>query len=114
MVDVRGAMDAEKVDQRIKDVVGRLVSVFSPAIVLLFGSRARGDARSDSDVDLLVVWKDENPPARRAAAVRLALGRIGFPIDLAVLTPSEFARLKEWRGHVVHLAAREGIVLHAA
>jgi Polymerase beta, Nucleotidyltransferase len=83
-------------------------------MVLLFGSRARGDARPDSDVDLIVVWKDENPPPKRSAAVRLALGHVGFPMDLAVVTPSEFARFREWRGHVFHSAAREGIVLHAA
>jgi len=35
-------------------------------------------------------------------------------MDLAVVTPSEFARFKEWRGHVFHSAAREGVVLHAA
>jgi predicted nucleotidyltransferase len=107
-------MNAEDVDHRVREVVGRIVSEFSPSMVLLFGSRARGEARPDSDVDLIVVWKDENPPHRRSATVRLALGRIGFPMDLAVVTPNEFARLKEWRGHVFHSAAREGVVLHAA
>lgn len=27
---------------------------------------------------------------------------------------AEFSRFKEWRGHVFHSAAREGVVLHAA
>ena len=107
-------MNVEDVDQRIREVVGRIVSRFSPSMVLLFGSRARGDARPGSDVDLIVVWRDENPPPKRSAAVRLALGRVGFPMDLAVVTPSEFARFKEWRGHVFHSAAREGVGLHAA
>jgi predicted nucleotidyltransferase len=107
-------MNAEDVDQRVREVVGRIVSEFSPSMVLLFGSRARGEARPESDVGLIVVWKDENPPPNRSAAVRLALGRIGFPMDLAVVTPSEFARFREWRGHVFHSAAREGVVLHAA
>jgi predicted nucleotidyltransferase len=107
-------MNAEDVDRRVRDISDRIVAEFSPSMVLLFGSRARGDARPDSDVDLIVVWKDENPPPRRAAAVRLALGRVGLPMDLAVVTPSEFARFKEWRGHVLHSAALEGVVLHAA
>jgi predicted nucleotidyltransferase len=107
-------MNAEDVDHRVREVVGRIVAEFSPSMVLLFGSRARGNARPDSDVDLIVVWRDENPPPKRSAAVRLALGRVGFPMDLAVVTPSEFARFKEWRGHVFHSAAREGVVLHAA
>jgi len=107
-------MNTEEVDQRVREVVGRIVAEFSPSMVLLFGSRARGESRPDSDVDLIVVWRDENPPRGRSAAVRLALGRVGFPMDLAVVTPSEFARFKEWRGHVFHSAAREGVVLHAA
>jgi predicted nucleotidyltransferase len=107
-------MNAEDVDHRVREVVVRIVSAFSPSMVLLFGSRARGDARPDSDVDLIVVWKDENPPPKRSAAARLALGHVGFPMDLAVVTPSEFARFREWRGHVFHSAAREGVVLHAA
>ena len=107
-------MNAKDVDHRVREIADRIVAEFSPSMVLLFGSRARGDARPDSDVDLIVVWKDENPPLRRSAAVRLALGRVGLPMDLAVVTPSEFARFKEWRGHVFHSAAREGVVLHAA
>jgi predicted nucleotidyltransferase len=38
-------------------LVRRLVEGFDPAEIWLFGSRARGDARPDSDFDLLVVAK---------------------------------------------------------
>ena len=107
-------MNAEDVDRRVREVVDRIVSEFSPSKVLLFGSRARGDARPDSDVDLVVVWKDESPPRNRAAFVRLALGRVGFPMDLAVVTPSEFERLSQRKGHIFHAAVREGVFLHAA
>jgi predicted nucleotidyltransferase len=37
-----------------------LRSRFQPKAVYLFGSRARGDARPDSDWDVLVVVRDEN------------------------------------------------------
>ena len=107
-------MNAADVDAKVRDAVARIVAEFSPSMVLLFGSLACGDARPDSDVDLIVVWRDENPPKGRSAAVRMALGRVGFPMDLAVVPPNEFARFREWRGHVFHTAAREGIVLHAA
>jgi hypothetical protein len=40
-------------------LVRRLVDDFDPAQIWLFGSRARGDARPDSDFDLLVVAKPE-------------------------------------------------------
>ncbi len=39
-------------------VVARLVEALDPQAIWLFGSRARGDHRPDSDFDLLVVAKD--------------------------------------------------------
>ncbi|MHB1047023.1 MAG: nucleotidyltransferase domain-containing protein [Thermoanaerobaculia bacterium] len=107
-------MNEQQVDLQVRRAVRRIVDQFAPSMVLLFGSRARAEARPDSDVDLIVVWKDENPPPRRAAVVRRALGHVGFPLDLAVVTPAEFARLREWRGGVFHAAAHEGVVLHGA
>ncbi len=38
-------------------LVSRLVDALDPQMIWLFGSRARGDARPDSDFDLLVVAK---------------------------------------------------------
>ena len=38
-------------------LVSRLVAALDPQMIWLFGSRARGDARPDSDFDLLVVAK---------------------------------------------------------
>jgi hypothetical protein len=46
-----------------------------------------GTARKESDHDLLIVWRDENPPRARAATVRQALLDLGFPMDVAVMTP---------------------------
>jgi uncharacterized protein len=41
------------------ELVSRLVSSLKPQMIWLFGSRARGDARPDSDFDLLVVAKKD-------------------------------------------------------
>lgn len=44
-------------------VVGRIVEAVSPVSVYLFGSRARGDHRPDSDFDLLVVTQESDGEA---------------------------------------------------
>ena len=67
----------------LQEITRRIVEAWAPKQLLLFGSRARGDARPDSDVDLLVVWKDENPPRERSAAVRRALRGIPASFDIA-------------------------------
>ncbi len=46
------------------ELLDPVVAYFNPRRVILFGSRARGDARLDSDIDLLVVVDDDTPPEK--------------------------------------------------
>lgn len=101
-------------DETLDRVVRAIVDGIAPSRLILFGSRARGTARPDSDYDLVVVWRDEQPPPFRAAAVRRCLRGIHASFDILVVTPSEFVRLARIPWHVVHEAEREGRALHAA
>ncbi len=72
---------------------------------VLFGSRASGRARSDSDYDLFVV--SETPEEARKVAERHPLGRA---VELLVWTPERYEQLgKEDPGLLAKLSA--GIVL---
>ncbi len=46
------------------ELLDRVVAYFYPRRAILFGSRARGDAGPDSDIDLLVVVDDDTPPEK--------------------------------------------------
>ena len=48
-------------DPVLPDVVRRLVEVYHPLRIYLFGSAARGDAGPDSDYDIMVVVPDDTP-----------------------------------------------------
>ena len=85
--------------------------------VVLFGSRARGDARPDSDVDLLIIESETFGDGRSSHAERGRLNRAlaATPVatDLLVYSREEVDR---WRGSLNHVAARalrEGRVLYA-
>jgi hypothetical protein len=54
-------MAAPLVPRRLLDPV---VKYFTPQRVILFGSRARGEATRDSDIDLLVILDDDTPPEK--------------------------------------------------
>jgi predicted nucleotidyltransferase len=43
--------------EALQAIVARIVGAIDPGAIWLFGSRARGEARPDSDFDLLVVGK---------------------------------------------------------
>ena len=96
----------------LETMVDRIVGRFEPSRVILFGSRARGTASVDSDVDLLVVLPDAPDKRRAAVEMRRLLRDLPVSKDIIVTTPDEIAH----RGHVVgsllHAALREGTVVY--
>jgi len=58
-------------------IVQRIMDVFHPLRIILFGSAARGEAGQDSDIDLLVVMPDGTP--RLATAEKLHMRMFGIP-----------------------------------
>jgi predicted nucleotidyltransferase len=76
-----------------------------------FGSRVRGDALEDSDLDLLVVSKSfrDVPFLVRGARLLDDLA-LPYPIDVLCYTPEELARKRTELG-IVSQAVEEGITL---
>jgi uncharacterized protein len=99
---------------QIEQAIRILAQAVHPVKIILFGSQARGDARHDSDVDLLVV--ESSVPNRRSEMARLRnmLRPLRIPVDILVASEAE---LKEWShlpGHVLYWALKEGKALHEA
>ena len=99
-------------DGALATVVGRLVQAFDPLRILLFGSRARGDARSDSDYDLLVVMDRADDKRALAIAMRHALADLPIGKDIIVTTEDEIRRRGDLVGSVLRPALREGRIVH--
>ncbi|MGH2610988.1 MAG: nucleotidyltransferase domain-containing protein [Tepidiformaceae bacterium] len=109
------AIDADERVARFKhEVLPRLVASFRPSTVLVFGSRARGEALKDSDLDVLVVadafggikWPERAARVYRDCDIR-------FGVELLCYTPEEYARKREELG-IVRTAVAEGVELLGA
>jgi uncharacterized protein len=98
---------------RIDEMVHRLVERFNPDQIILFGSHARGTARPDSDVDLLVVMPVTGSKREKQIELRCALHDIHIAKDIIVATPEEVERRRNIVGTLVRIALREGKVLYA-
>ena len=90
----------------------RIVEQFQPLKVVLFGSRARGNARPDSDVDLLVVLPECEDRRKAAIAIRRVPADLPVGKDIIVTTPGEIAQRGGRVGTVLRPALREGKTLY--
>jgi hypothetical protein len=104
----------EITQQTIDSVVRTIVDRFHPRRIILFGSRARGDHRSDSDLDLFIEMEVDPavPPRERARRVRSAFSPYPCAMDLIIYTPEESAYWCEAAASLPATAYREGRILY--
>lgn len=99
-------------DPVLETIVGETLALADAELVLLFGSRARGDFREDSDYDVLVVVAGgESPPRELRHSIRSALRDRGTSADVMTVSAAEYARQQHDPGFLAWLVSREGRVL---
>ena len=104
-------MDRKRIEV-IMPYLKKVRKEFKPDRIILFGSRARGDFKKDSDYDILIVakkFKGINGYDRSVAAYHLKRN-IPVAIDIICLTPAEFEKKRKEIG-IVQEAVKEGVKL---
>ena len=103
-------------DEVLDQMVRAIVEEVDPEQVILFGSRARGDAGEESDVDLVVVETEPfgKTRSRRLEAARIyeALADFDTLTDVLLYSRDEVEYWRHSPNHVLARALREGMVLH--
>ena len=80
-------------NKTIDEVVRKLVDVYHPMEIYLFGSYAWGHSTEDSDLDILVVVEKSNQKRyERPVSGLLALFGLNISKDLIVSTCEEFSK----------------------
>jgi predicted nucleotidyltransferase len=96
----------------VRDIVRRIVDVAQPEKVILFGSRARGDAHPTSDYDLLVIKQSDEPRYRRSAPLYVALADLPVEVEVMVYTPQEVEEWSQVPQAFITTAVREGTMIY--
>lgn len=106
--------DFETPEALLEEMKTRLLEKWGDHIdrIVLYGSRATGDAHPDSDFDLLVVYRDDVSRREARRRFRNALGELRPLADLRVVTEEQFEAGRDVVGCLVEAADRSGRTLH--
>ncbi len=98
--------------ETIEQVVRSIVATFDPERIILFGSRARDDARPDSDLDLLIEMETDLPRREQIRRIHRAFDPYPCSMDIIVYTPAEMNKWRKAAASLVSTVLREGKVLY--
>jgi predicted nucleotidyltransferase len=96
-------------DQKLKKIVDVLKKEFKPRRIFLFGSRANGSARPESDYDLVLVVSELR--SRHSAEVKarsLLLNSCGISADIFIYDESDFDEWKDELSSIPETALNTG------
>ena len=107
-------MTTPKADQRALDIARHIHKIAGVRQTFLFGSRARGDHRHNSDIDLLIVTANTPPESwledtrQRARQIQKALIPEASGIDIICMSETDFLSRTHLRNNMANTINKEG------
>jgi predicted nucleotidyltransferase len=99
-------------DAALSRIIDVIVRTFDPDTIILFGSRARGNAREDSDFDICILKEGISRRRTMARTLYRALYGVGVPVELIVDTPATLRKYKDNPHLIYHEIARDGKIIY--
>lgn len=98
-------------DFSFNDLVKQITDKFAPEKIFLFGSRAKGTATKNSDIDLCVIM--DTTDKRKTISDMYCSIECNYPIDLLLYTPSEWKRCVLDETSFAYLINAKGVILYS-
>jgi predicted nucleotidyltransferase len=97
----------------LQEMTYRLVELFQPEQIILFGSQAWGAPTSSSDIDLMVIVSQSDlTDYERSVLGHRCLSGLDVAKDVVVKTRAEFDLFRDVRASLEYRIAHEGKVLY--
>jgi predicted nucleotidyltransferase len=107
---------APELDPRIARIAAVIRAEIPGCEVRLFGSRARGTARPDSDADLLITvpdrWIQTHDRFKELGRLWRQLASHRLPLDLVLYSQSEVIEQRHLVSSIATQAYNHGVLLH--
>jgi len=107
-------MTQRRLQHALTPIVRQIVALAHPQCILLFGSAAKGEWRSDSDLDLLIVVDDSQQSDAVLDLLNTRVSREQFPCDFLVATADTLRRQRQNPGLIYRTILKEGRVVYAS
>lgn len=104
----------DEMQEKLDELVRRIVEAVHPLRVILFGSAARGEMGPDSDFDVLVVMPDGTHRRHTSVKIREHLWGLAAAVDIIVATPNDLELYGRSIGLIYRTVLEEGRELYAA
>ena len=101
-------------EQQVLELSRRITEAVAARQVILFGSAARGEHGSHSDLDVLVVMPDGAHRGKTSEEIYRSLWGFGVATDVVVVTESDVARHRDDPFLVIKPALEDGRELYRA
>jgi predicted nucleotidyltransferase len=108
--------DSLKVRKIIRNCIESILAKYGVEVkeIILFGSRAKGNYKKDSDWDCFVIVDRELSREKKreiVAKIRMFLARLSIPTDIIIRSTESIENQKNDVGYLTYYVLREGVRL---
>jgi predicted nucleotidyltransferase len=101
-------------EEKLQEIVKRIVAAAEPSRVIVFGSYGRNEADPDSDLDIMVVQPRETDRGKEMIRLRQLIGSVGTGVDVLVYSETEYESRSRVAGTLLYWARKEGRTIYEA
>ena len=101
-----------KKDKKLKEIISTIAKKAKPEKIYLFGSRANGNAKKDSDYDVLVIKKTRRSKHNRVVDIYKLFELRDYSMDVLVYTPEEVTKWKDATASFIHHILKTGKLVY--